>query len=72
MKTQYRIRTQYDTFEGGVKTNPIYIPEYRNIFTLFIWSRFSIYAIYDSKEKAEVAIKLHRSKKTVKTYENFE
>ena len=51
----------------------LYIPEYRNIWTLFIWRRLSVWAIYGSREEAEMAIRIHRGEvKTVKDYENFE
>lgn len=72
MKTQYRIAIQHDELDGR-KTSTLYIPEYRNIWTLFIWRRLGFQDIYGSKEEAEIAIKIHRGEmKTVKSYENFE
>ena len=72
MKTQYRIRIQHDELDG-MKTPTLYLPEYRNIWTLFIWRRLGFRDIYGSREEAEVAIRIHRGElKTVKSYENFE
>ena len=72
MKTQYRIRVKYNELDGK-RTSTLYIPEYRNIWTLFIWRRLSILAIYGSREEAETAIKIHRGDmKTVTKFENFE
>ena len=72
MRTQYRICFQYEELDGR-KTSTLYIPEYRNIWTLFIWRRLSVWAIYGSKEEAEMAIRIHRGEiKTVKSYESFE
>ena len=72
MKTQYRIRIQYDELDG-LKTTTLYIPEYRNIWTLFTWRMLGVWSVYPSREDAETAIKIHRGEmKTVKSYENFE
>lgn len=72
MKTQYRIRTQYKEFEGKM-TPTVYIPEYRNICTLFIWTRFSLYDMFNTREEAESAIRAHRGGlKTVVKYEKYE
>lgn len=72
MKTQYRIGIQHDELDGR-KTSTLYIPEYRNIWTLFIWRRLGFWDIYRSREEAEMAIRIHRGEmKTVKDYENFE
>lgn len=72
MKTQYRICIKHDELDGR-KTSTLYLPEYRNIWTLFIWRRLGFRDIYESREKAEMAIRIHRGEmKTVKSYENFE
>lgn len=72
MRTQYRICLQHEELDGR-KTSTLYIPEYRNIWTLFIWRRLSVWATYGSREEAEMAIRIHRGEiKTVKSYESFE
>lgn len=72
MKRRYRIHIQHNELDG-TRTSTIYIPEFRSVWTLFMWTRLGAYDVYGSREEAETAIRIHRGDvKTVDDYEIFE
>ena len=68
MKTQYRIIEKHYVSSDGLRVSrTFFIPQYRNLWTLFIWQRLHpFFAIYSTFEGAEYAIAKHKGFKTVK------
>lgn len=69
MKTQYRIiEKHYETVGKRYTTGKLYIPQFRNIWTLFRWKKIDqIYGQYETVENAEMAIEVHKGMKAVIT-----
>ena len=68
MKTQYRIVEQHNELKNGRRiSHDVYVPQFRNIWTLFIWKKLHpFYGVFGSMEEAEAAIEIHKGTKTVK------
>ena len=67
MKTEYRIvEKHYETASGKYTTGNFYVPQYRNLWTLFVWKKIDpIYGQYGSIETAEKAIEVHKGLKPI-------
>lgn len=69
MKTQYRIiEKHYETVGKRYTTDKFYIPQFRNVWTLFRWKKIDpIHGQYGTVENAEKAIEVHKGMKAVIT-----
>ncbi len=66
--TKYRIIQQTkETKTSHTCLSNVFIPQYKNIWTFFIWKPIvPFYGIFATIEEAEQAIEIHRGVKTIK------